>query len=471
MFRLEAIDRSVSEYYSSSSGTILGVECQQLSSSRSPGITHPQHVMAMTRTSSFSRMLVDRSFQLPFSTHDSTNCDIIMLSPSPLGVPATPTLSLSSSLTTKIRTTSRVMAIRRSNNPNEDKPPETKSSSDGAPSDPPTTPAADAEGGNGKTGGGGGGGGAGAGGAGNGGSVKDNNTTVKTKTSETPPGHASTTAMSDTYAWTATVTPSSQQDAPSSLTTAIASSTITSSTSISSGLVTGPQELVSQSSGVMVIITSEWTSGGHTYHTTMTLESSSSGSVQPSSTGTVASVPSTSEPSLLPLILGLIFGVVFLVAFAVIVHKFRARRRRQAELLPQPVIDHGEHNSQERPPRDPTPSVATPATLERRPRAPPLVGRISDWRSRCRSHGDSSEPMSEVLSDPFADGSFAVSSRTSEPAPSNHFAAFGENLSVLHTSDHSDLNILAPIPSNGGTSMHSSYFSPTGHYRERHLSI
>ncbi|KAG2750208.1 hypothetical protein P692DRAFT_20921084 [Suillus brevipes Sb2] len=439
MSRLEAIDQSVSEYYSlSSSGTILG-ECQQLSSSRSPGITHPQHVMVMTRMSSFSRVLVDRSSQLPFSTPDSTNCDMVMLSPSPLGVPATPTLSLSSSLTTKIRTTSRVMAIRRGNNPNRDESPETTSSSDAAPSVSSTTPAADAKGGN--------------GGGGNGDSVKDNNATVKTKDSGTPLGHASTTATSDTYAWTATVTPfytSSQQDAPSSLTTAIAS-TITSSTSISSGLVTGPQELVSQSSGVMVIITSEWTSGGYTYHTTLTLESSCSESVQPSPTGTVASVPSTSESSLLPLILGFIFGVVFLVAFAVIVHKFRARRRRQAELLPQPLIDHGDHNYQERLPRDPTPPVATPATLERRPCAPPLVGRISDWRSRCRSRADSSEPMSEVLSDPFADGSFAVSSRTSEPAPSNHFAAFGENLSVLHTSDHSELNILAPIPSNAGT--------------------
>ncbi|KAG1773785.1 hypothetical protein EDD22DRAFT_856437 [Suillus occidentalis] len=221
----------------------------------------------------------------------------------------------------------------------------------------------------------------------------------------------------------------------------------------------------------MVIITSEWTSGGHTYHTTMTVESSYSGSGQPSPTGTVAPVPFTSESSLLPLILGLVFGVVFLVAFAVIVHKFRARRRRQAELLPQPLIDHGDHSYQERPPRDSTPPVAVPATLESRPRAPPLVGRISDWRSRCRSRGDSSESMSEAPSNPFADGTFAVSSRTSEPALSNHFAAFGENLSVLHTSDHSELNILAPIPSNAGTSIHSLYFSPTGHYHERHLSI
>jgi hypothetical protein len=215
MSRLEAIDRSVSEYYSSS-GTILG-ECRQLSSSRHPGITHPQQVMAMTRMSSFSRVLVDRSSQLLFSTPDSTNCDMVMLSPTPLGVPATPTLSLSSSLATNKRIMSRVMAIRRGDDSNEDESHETKSS-DAAPSVPSTTPAADANGGGGNGNGGGGGGG-------NGGSAKDNNTTVKTKDSQTPPGHVSTTATSDTYAWTPSVTPfytSSQQDAPSFLTTAIA---------------------------------------------------------------------------------------------------------------------------------------------------------------------------------------------------------------------------------------------------------
>lgn len=206
MSRLEAIDRSVSEYYSlSSSGTILG-ECRQLSSSRHPGITHPQHVMAMTRTSSLSRVLDDRSSQLPFSTHDSTNCDTVMLSPSPLEVPATPTLSFSSSLATNKRTMSRVMAIRRHNNPNKDESPETTSSPDAAPSVPPATPASDTKDGNGD-------------------SAKDSSTTVKTKDSETPPSHVSTTATSDTFAWTPTIAPfytSSQQDAPSSLTTAIA---------------------------------------------------------------------------------------------------------------------------------------------------------------------------------------------------------------------------------------------------------
>lgn len=214
--RLEAIARSVPEYYSlSSSGTNLG-DCQPLSSSRSPGIAHPQPVMATTCMSSLSRVLVDRPSQFPFSTHDSINYDTVILLPSPLGVSATPTLSLSSSLATNSRTTSRVMAIRRGGDSTKDKSPETTSSSDAASSF--TTPTPDDEGGNGGSGSGNG--------NGNGNGVtKGNSATVKTKDSETPPGHASTTTTPDTYAWTATVTPfsmSSQQDATSLLTTAIA---------------------------------------------------------------------------------------------------------------------------------------------------------------------------------------------------------------------------------------------------------
>ncbi|KAG2345069.1 hypothetical protein BDR05DRAFT_961008 [Suillus weaverae] len=444
MSQLEAIANSVSESCSLlSSGSILE-QCQPPSSSRSPGITCPGPVMAMTHMSSSSHVLFDSPSQVPFSTHDPINHDMVVALPSSLGVPATPTSSLSSSFVTSSRTTSRVVVMRRADS--KDKSPENAetTSSDAASS---ATPATDSRGGG------------------------TSKTTTKTgDNGTTPPGHASTTAVPDMGAQTTTVTSyytSSQHDAASPLTTAIASA-VTSSTSVSLSLVIGPQELVSQSSAVMVTITSEWTSGGHTYHATMTLGDTSLGSVQPSPTGTVASAPSTSKSSLLPLILGLVFGVVFLVAFAVIIHKFRARRRRQAELLPQPLPDHGNHNYQERLLRDPTPPVTTQAPLERRPRAPPLVGRISDWQSRCRSQGDSSEPMSEVLSDPFADGSFAVSSRTSEPAANNNFAVFGESLSTLHTSDNSEMNILAPIPSNAGTSIHSSYYSPTGHYHERH---
>ncbi|KAG1780450.1 hypothetical protein EV702DRAFT_779484 [Suillus placidus] len=484
MSQLEAIAKSVSECCSlSSSGSILE-QCRPPSSSRSPGITCPEPVMTMARMSSSSHVLFDSPSQVTFSTHDPINYDIVIALPSSLGVPATPTSSLLSSFVTTSRATSRVVVMRRADS--KEKSPETTSFSDAASS---ATPATDSKGGG-----------------------TDKTTTKTGNNGTTPPGHASTTAVPDTGAQTTTAVPdigaqtttvtsyytSSQYDTASPLTTTIASA-ITSSTSVSSSLVKGPQELVSQTSAVMVTITSEWTSGGHTYHTTMTLGCTSPGSVQPSPTGTVASPPSASKSSLLPLILGLVFGVVFLVAFAVILHKFRARWRRQAELLPQPLSDHGNHNYQDQLLRDPTPPVTTQATLERRPRAPPLVGRISDrllrdptspvatqaalerrprapplvgrisdWRSRCRSQGDSSEPMSEVLSDPFADGSFAVSSRTSEPAANNPFAVFGESLSTLHTSDYSELNILAPIPSNAGTSIHSSYLSPTGHYHERH---
>lgn len=208
---------------------------------------------------------------------------------------------------------------------------------------------------------------------------------------------------------------------------------------------------------VMMTITSEWG------YTTVTLGSTSTGSFQPSSTGPVAPALSTSKSSLYPLILELIFGLVFLIALVVIIHRFYSRRCRQAELLSQPLPGHGNHNYRKWLPRDPTPLVATPTTLERYPRVPPLVRRVSGWRSRYHSQGDSSETISEAF---FADGSFAVSSRTSEPAPNNHLIS-GASIGTLHSSDNSELNILAPIPSNAGTSVDSSYFSPSGHYRDR----
>lgn len=450
--KTEAVAGSGSDsfFLSSSSGTISG-EYQPPSSSRAPGVTFPQPVVTMA-ISSTGHVLFDRPSQLPLFTHNPNNYDMLISLPSLLGLPTTPTSSSSSSpfATNNSRTTPRVAAMRRdedsstSGDPNEDTP----SSFTAAPS---ATLATDSE------------------------SDKAGETkTTQSHSNGPPPGHGSSTDTpvpdAPITAVTSYYTPS-EQDATTLLTTATPTTAIvsdTSTTPVSPDLSKGPHVLISQSSAVMMTITSEWTSGGQTYLTTMTLGSISLASVQPSSTGTVASDPSTSQSSHLSLILGLVFAVVFLVALGVIIYKYRIRRRRRAELLPQPPLsDHENRDYQEWLLRDPAPLVTTPATLRGRTPTPPLVERVSQWRSRCRSRGDSSLPMSEVLSDPFVDGSFAVTSQTSEPAPNNHFAIFGQSLSTLHTSDNSELDFLAPIPSNAGTSIHSSYFSPTGHYHGR----
>ncbi|KAG2147993.1 hypothetical protein DEU56DRAFT_899295 [Suillus clintonianus] len=449
--KTEAVAGSGSDSYflSSSSGTISG-EYRLPSSSRAPGVTFPQPVVAMA-ISSTGHALFDRPSQLPLFTHNPNNNDMLISLPSLLGPPTTPTSSSSSSpfATSRSRAVSRIAAMRRNEDSSTDgnSDEDTSSSFTAAPS---ATLATDSKG-----------------------SKGEETKTTQSHSSGPPPGHGSSTDTPVPDAPTTVVTSyytPSEQDATTLLTTATPTTAIvsgTSTTPVSPDITKGPHVLISQSSVVMMTITSEWTSGGHTYLTTMTLGSISLASVQPSSTGTVASAPSTSESSHLSLILGLVFAVVFLVALGVIIYKWR-RRRRRAGLLPQPPLsDHENRDYQEWLLRDPAPLVATPATLRGNTPTPPLVERVSHWRSRCRSQGDSSLPMSEVLSDPFADGSFAVTSQTSEPAPNNHFAIFGESLSTLHTTDNSELNFLAPIPSNAGTSIHSSYFSPTGHYHGR----
>jgi hypothetical protein len=349
-----------------------------------------------------------------------------------LGVPAIPTSSLSSSFATNGRTTSGVAVMRR-DDPDKDHSENTPHDDGDAPS-----------------------------------------------VSSAPPATVSV-MMTITSKWTYYTTVALESTSPGSVQPS-PTGTVTSAPSTLTSGSTGPGSVQLSPTGIVVsapsTVTLGSTSPGSVQRSetgtvvsppsTATSGSTNFGSVQPSPTRTVTFSPSTSKSSPLPLILGLVFGVIFLVALAVIIYKFRSGRRRQTELILQPLPGHGNHNYQEWSPRDPTPPAATPATLERRPHAPPLVGRIFDWRSRCRSQENSSEPTSEVLSDPFADGSLAVSSRTSEPTPNNHFAVFGERLSVLHTSDNSELNILAPIPLNAGTSIHSSYFSPTGHYHARH---
>ncbi|KAG1861696.1 hypothetical protein F4604DRAFT_1098727 [Suillus subluteus] len=443
MSQLEAMARSVSECCSlSSSGTILG-EYRPPSSSRCCGITCPQPAVAMACISSSSHVLFDIPFQLPLSTYDPVNCDTVISLPPLSEVPATPTSSSSSSFATNSHTTSRVVVIRN-NDPDEGQSPQTTSHSN------------------------------------NGNDGNDGNDVASSVSSATPA--TVSVVVTITSAWTYDTTVSLENTSPGS----VQPSPTETVTSVPSTSKSSPLSLVldSDSPGSVQSSPTETVasvpSASKSNPFPLILGSTSPGSVQASPTGIVASAPSTSTPSTsksspLPLILGLVFGVIFLVALAVIIHKFRSRRRRRAELLPQPLPGHGNHDFpewsmcfQEWSMRNPTPPASTPVTLERRPRAPPLVGRISDWRSRCRSPGDSSEPTSEVLSDPFADGSFAVSSRTSEPATNNHFAVFGERLSVLHTSDNSELNILVPIPPNARTSIHSSYISPTGHYRERH---
>ncbi|KAG2038571.1 hypothetical protein BDR03DRAFT_954405 [Suillus americanus] len=437
MSQLEATAKSVSECCSlSSSGTILG-EYRLPSSSRCCGITCPQPVVAMACISSSSHVLFDRPFQLPFSTHDPVNCDMAISLPSPSGVPATPPSSLSSSFATNSSVTSRVV-VKRTDDPNEDHSPQTTSHSK--------------DGNNGNNG----------------------NDVVSSFSSATPA--TVSVVVTITSPWTYTTvsleitSPGSAQLSPTETVTSVPS------TSESSPL---PVILESGSSGSVqppptgIVASAPSTAESSSFP--LISGSTSPGSVQPPPTGTVASAPSISKYSPLPLILGLVSGVVFLVALVATIHKFRSRRRRQAELLLQSLPGHGNHKFpewsmrfQEWSRRDPSSPTATPAMLERRPRAPPLVRRVFDWRSRCRSQGDSSEPTSEVPSDPFADGSLAVSSRTSEPAMNNHFAVFGERLSALHTSDISEFNIIAPIPPNTGTSRHSWYISPSGHYRERH---
>lgn len=404
MLQPEAMTRSISESCSlSSSGTILR-EHRPPSSLSFSEVTCLQRVATLARTSSSSHVLFDRPFQLFLSTRDAIHYDAVVSFPSPLGVPATSTSSLSCSFAINGCTTSRVVAIRRDDS-NGDNSSETNDDEDTA-----ATPA-----------------------------------TVSVMVTITPElTYPTTTTLGNTN--TESVQPLSTVSVMVTITPEWTYPTTVTLGSTSTGSVQ-PSPTVS----VMVAITPEWT-----YPTKVTLGNTSTGSVQPSPTGPVASALSTSKSSLRPLILGLVFGLVFLIALAVVIHKFCSRLRRQAELLPQLLSGD---RSQE--------PVATPATLERRPRAPPLVRRVSDWRSRCRSQGDSSEPMSEVLSDPFTDGFFAVSSRTSEPEPNGHLI-FGENFGTLHSSDNSELNILAPIPSNAGTSTHFSYLSPTGHYRERH---
>ncbi|KAG1811167.1 uncharacterized protein BJ212DRAFT_1483830 [Suillus subaureus] len=445
MSQLKAMAGSVSERGSLSSP---GRECRPPSSSRYSGITCPQPVVAMARISSSSHVLFDIPSQFPLFTDDPINYDTVISLPSPLGVLAAPTSSLSSSFATNSRTTSRAMVIRRnySDKSHSPQPTPDDGNSDGA-------------------------------GHNNNNNDNDAASPVSSATSATVSVMVTITSEStyDTMVTLGSTSPGSTQPSPTG-TVASAPSTVTlGSTSSRSVQPLSPGNVASTPSTMILGSTSPGsvqpspTGTVASAPSTVTLGSTSPGSVQPWPTGTVTSAPSTSKPRSLPLILGLVFGVIFLVALAVVIYEFRSRRRQQAELLPQPLPGHGNQNYQEQSLRDPTPP-ATPATLERRPRAPPLVGRVSEWRSRCRSQ-DSSEPTSEVLSDPFADGSIAVSSRTSEPAANNHFAVFGERLSVLHTSDNSELNILAPIPPNAGTSIHSSYFSPTGHYRERHAPL
>ncbi|KAG1753208.1 hypothetical protein EDB19DRAFT_816294 [Suillus lakei] len=214
MSQLEAIAGSVSECSLLSSGTISG-QCRHTSSSRSPGITSPQSVMAMAPISSSTHVIFDRPSQLPFSNHDPINYDTVIPLSSPLGVPATPTSSLSSSFATNSRTTSRVVAIRRDNSdsdefsednsPGDDSPETT--SAETASSVSSATPATDPKSGS---------------------NGQGNKTTTKTENNGTPPGHATSIAASDPYIPTTTVTSyytSSQQDAASPLTTVNATPT------------------------------------------------------------------------------------------------------------------------------------------------------------------------------------------------------------------------------------------------------
>jgi len=231
MSQLEAMAKSVAECCSlSSSGTILG-ECQLSSSSQCSGITCPQPVVAMAHILSSSHVLFDRPFQFPFSTHHLINYDTMISLPSPLGVPAIPTSSLSSSFATNSRTTSDVAVMRR-DDPNKDHSQNTPHDNGAASSVSSATPATVS--------------------------------VMMTITSEWT--HSTTVALEST-------SPGSVQPSPTGTVTS-APSTLTSGS-------TGPGSVQPSPTGIVVSAPS-----------TVTLASTRPGSVQRSKTGTVVS-PST----------------------------------------------------------------------------------------------------------------------------------------------------------------------------------
>lgn len=152
------------------------------------------------------------------------------------------------------------------------------------------------------------------------------------------------------------------------------------------------------------------------------------------------------------------------------------------------MSNHGDHRWLL---RDTTPPVATSALPAEQIPTPPPVRTRHDWRSsRYHFQADDSSQISEgqtVASDPFADGSSLVSpSQTTVPmyTPNNHSVEtvstrmhiragsgiFDGSHNTHDTAGSSELNLVAPIPSNA-TSTYSVCLSPTGHYRGRPLLL
>ncbi|OAX39237.1 hypothetical protein K503DRAFT_865559 [Rhizopogon vinicolor AM-OR11-026] len=261
-----------------------------------------------------------------------------------------------------------------------------------------------------------------------------------------------------------------------------AQTTVVTSFPYTTVIVSGASSPSSSGTNTALTITSEWTSGGHTYETTVTLESMNPNSVHPTAT----SATTSSESSRLAMILGPVLGVSFLVALGVIFCKcctYRQRASRWAQLTTQsPQSSHGD---QRRLLRDTTPSDATPTLLGGQIFTPPPARTRSNWR---RSQADNSLQISQgqaVTSNPFENDSFRDCSQTTEFPRNNHRDSIESvstrmyflpgsgaeseifrSISTLETTVSSELNFVVPVPSDTA-STYSSYFSPTGHYRAR----